>query len=144
MHASMVHVPTCQKHANFSFLKAKVPVNEATCQRCANYSICVPTCQRLAKFSTWHANVANEVPIFHFGMPTCQKACQIFKHFSYKMLREISILYYYIKNSILDIIVIHMICTCIIHKFLYISILPIMCKGKCVEFLFFETFLFFS
>ena len=37
---------------------------------------------------------------FQLGVKTCQKACQFFKH-SYEMLKEISILYYYIKSSTL-------------------------------------------
>ena len=40
------------------------------------------------------------VPTGQLGVKTCQKACQFFKH-SYEMLKEISILYYYIKNSTL-------------------------------------------
>ena len=84
MRASVAYVPTCQTRANFSFLCANVPVNVSTCQSCAN-------------FSTWHANVANDMPICYFCVPTCQ----FFKHSSYEMLREISLLYYFIKNSTL-------------------------------------------
>ena len=65
--------------------------------------------------------------MFQFGMPTCQtvchffnlacqrgqRACQFFKHSSYEMLREISILYYYIKNSTLYILI-HIMCVCIL------------------------------
>ena len=64
------------------------------------FQLGVPTCQRCANFSTWHANVPNGVPVLCFGGPTCQNACQFFKLFNfYEMLREISIRYYYIKNS---------------------------------------------
>ena len=74
------------------------------CQKRANEPINVPMCQRCASYSTWSANVpkschraifptwrANRVPIFHFGG-------QIFKHSFYEILRESSILYYYIKK----------------------------------------------
>ena len=88
MRASVAYVLTYQTRANFSFLCANVPVNVSTCQSCAN-------------FSTWHAKVANDMPIFYFCVPTCQKVCQFFKHSSYEMLREISLLYYFIKNSAL-------------------------------------------
>ena len=109
-----------------------------TCQRA-----CVPawftcqlayvsTCQKCAKFSILRANVPNNVQgvaMFQLGMPTCQtacrffnlacqsaKECQFFKHSSYEMLREISILYYYIKFYIvLDITLIHIMCVCIVH-----------------------------
>ena len=63
----------------------------STCQ-----SACVPTCQRAcvpAWFTCQRAYV-----------PTCQMACQFFKYFSYEMLREISILYCYVKNSTLHLI----------------------------------------
>ena len=64
-------------------------------------------CQRVKQRAivlTWRPNVPNGVPIFQLGVPMCQKACQFFKHFSYQMLWEISILYYYIKNSTLYLI----------------------------------------
>ena len=90
LRASVVYVPTC--------LHAKVP---KTCQ------VLTFMCQRATRcgnVSTWHANVPNGVPVFQLGVPTCQRACQFFKHSSYEMLREISILYYYIKNSTLYLI----------------------------------------
>ena len=42
--------------------------------------------------------------LLYFYVPTCQKACYFFKHSSDEMLKEISILYYFIKNSILHLI----------------------------------------
>ena len=71
-------MPMCQKRTHISFLRTNVP-----------------TAIRRANVLTWRANVPNGVPIFQFGMPACQKACQFFKHSSYEMLREISIIYYY-------------------------------------------------
>ena len=62
----------------------------------------IRTCQRAIRRAndfTWRENVPNAVTIFQLGVPTCQKACQFFKHSSYEMLIEISILYYYIENS---------------------------------------------
>ena len=70
--------PACQKRTHISFLRTNVP-----------------TAIRRANVLTWRANVPNGVPIFQFGMPACQKACQFFKHSFYEMLREISIIYYY-------------------------------------------------
>ena len=82
MHASVVYVPICQR--------ANVP---NACQ------LLIFTCQRAnkchANFSTWRDNVPNGVPNFYFCVPTYQKACQIFKHFSYEMLRKISRLCFY-------------------------------------------------
>ena len=76
-----------QKHANFSFL-------------CANVQIKVPTCHTTCHFFlTQCSNRTNGVPIFQLGMPMYQKTCQVFKQSPYKMLKEISTLYYYIKNS---------------------------------------------
>ena len=66
-------VPTCQKRANISFLRANVP---KTCyfsnwranvpKACQHFSF---TCQRAnvpktCHFSSWHANVPKDVPIF--------------------------------------------------------------------------------
>ena len=82
LHASAVYAPTCQKLANFSFLCANVPIN-------------VPRAKRRAIVLIWYANVPNGVPIFQLVVATCKKTCQFFKHSSYEMLSEISILYYH-------------------------------------------------
>ena len=82
--ASMVYVPTCQKHANFSFLHASMPINVQMCHMaCQCFNLACQHAKRCTNFSSWHA--------------MCQKACKFFKHFSSKMLKEISKLYYYIK-----------------------------------------------
>ena len=102
-------------------------------------------CQKLANFSPWRANLPNGVSIFHFGMPMCQKACQIFKHSSYEILMEISIPYYYIKHATLYLIsYLYIRYICMVHKNCIISHFYTLChiKGKCAEFLFFGTFLF--
>ena len=96
---------TCQKHANFSFLRT-------------NVLILMPTCHKLCQCFLWSANVLNGLSIFQLDVPACQNPCQYFKNSSYKMLREISILYYYIKKFciVLGITVILIICICIVHK----------------------------
>ena len=48
-----VNLPTCQKRANFSFLRANVPKN-------------VPTCQRRTSYSTWCANVLKANQSFNY------------------------------------------------------------------------------
>ena len=135
LRASMVHVPTCQKHANFSFLRANVPVNVPTCHTaCQCFNLACQRAKWRANFSTWHANVSKGVPTF--------------RRSSYKMLSEISILYYYIKRFciLLDIIVIHIICICIVNKNFIILHFYTSChiKEKCVEFFIFYYFFLFS
>ena len=106
LHASMVYMSTCQKRASFSFLRANVAINVPTyytaCQ-CFNLA-----CQR-----------ANDVPIFQLGVPTCQKACQFYRHSSYEMLSEISILYYYIKNYTFYHILLHSTYPTFCHSYTY-------------------------
>ena len=63
-----------------------------------NVPINVPMCFNLV------CHIQNGMIIFLFGMSTCQKVCQFFKYSSYEMLREISIFYSYIKNSMLHLI----------------------------------------
>ena len=121
---------TCQKRANFSFLRVNVPTN-------------VPTSHVTCHL---HANVPNGVPIFRFGVPTCQKACQFFRHSFYEILREVSTLSLLYKKFyiILHIIVIHIIC--IVHKNCIKLNFYTSChiKQKCVEFFFFIIFLLYS
>ena len=108
--ASVVYMPTWPRHN----MPNACQLLTFTCQhanKCANvpkvcqlFNLASQRAKTLLIFYTWGANVPNGMPIFHFGMLTPQKACQIFKHSSYEMLREISILYYYIKNSTLYLI----------------------------------------
>ena len=85
---------------------------------CQRASMPVPfKCQRTRSMSTFHlyvltfepairpTNIRNGMPIFQLdmqifqlGMPTCQKMCLFFKHSSYEMLKEISILYYWMLS----------------------------------------------
>ena len=115
-----------------------------------SYLPCVPawsTCQ--------YANVPKACQLLIF---TCQRAIvpmnapkvvQVFQTF---LLRNdqgnfYTLLLLYKKLYIIfDIIVIHMICICIVHENCIILHFYISShiKGKCSEFLFFETFLFFS
>ena len=110
-------MPTCQKRTNLSFLRANVPLN-------------VP---RSASFSTWCTNVPDNVLIYQLGVPSYHKAGHYFKHSSYGILKEISILNYYTKNSTLYLI---SLCICIVHKNCIILHFYASChiKGKCVEF----------
>ena len=55
-----VHVTTCQKRANFFFLRANVPIN-------------VPTCQRRANFSTWCTNVSKECQFFNLAYQSAKR-----------------------------------------------------------------------
>ena len=85
---------TCQRAKSVPSSHFYVPKCQKTCQRAI----------RSANVSTWHVNMPNGVAVFQIGVPTCRRARQFFKHSSYEMLREISILYYYIKNSTLYLI----------------------------------------
>ena len=125
------HVPMCQNRANFSFLRANVPINVPACQKA--YQLFNLACQRAkwrANFSFWPANVPKGVPIF-----------QTF------LLRNpngnfYTLLLYKKFYIILDIIVIHMISICIVRKNCIILHFYISChtKEKCAEFLFFGNF----
>ena len=72
------------------------------------------TCQRANK----HANVPNDVPIFQLGVAkSVPKSVPIYQTFLLRKGKEkFYALLYKIFYIILDIIVIHMICTCIVHK----------------------------
>lgn len=74
-------VPICRKRANFLFYML---INVPTCHMaCQCFNLACQHAKRCTNFSSWHA--------------MCQKACKFFKHFSSKILKEISKLYYYIK-----------------------------------------------
>ena len=53
IHAGVVYAPTCQKRANFSFLRERVnvPINEPTCQKACHF-FSISSAKRCAKFST--------------------------------------------------------------------------------------------
>ena len=107
MHACVI---TCLRATRFACQRACVPA-WFICQ-CA----CVPICRKRANFLfymlinvpnaiwhanvlTWRANVPNGVVSFELEVPTYQKAYQVSKHSSHEVLKEISVLYCYIKNS---------------------------------------------
>ena len=152
------YLPACQCGLRAKVLACQrgLRANVPACQHAKNVptshfyvSMCQQTSQRpmwLANFSTWHANVPNGVPIFRFGVPTCQKACQFFRHSFYEILREVSTLSLLYKKFfiILHIIVIHIIC--IVHKNCIKLNFYTSChiKQKCVEFFFFIIFLLYS
>ena len=119
--------------------RTNVSINVPTCQRCANYSTwCanVPTacqflnlaCQRAkwhANFSFWHANLPEGMLNFQTFLLRNAKGnfhtLMVYKKFC----------------IILDIIVIHMTCICIVHKDCIILHFFTSChiKEKCAEFL---------
>ena len=135
LRASAVYLPTCLRASVFY-----VP----TCLRTYMPKACqllICTCQSANE----RASVPNGVPTFQIDVPTCQRTCQFLKHFSYEMLREISIIYFCIKNSTLYLIS-YLYHTYIAHKNCIILHFRTSChlKEKCVEFLLSETFLLFS
>ena len=112
---------------------------------------CVPawfTCQQDKSVPTSHFYVPSCHMACHFFILACQRAnksAKFFKHFCYQVLRKISILYYYIKNSTFySISVIHIICICIVNKNCIIIYLYTAChiKEKCMEVFFFSFFIF--
>ena len=109
----------------------------------------VPAWKKRVNFLFLHSNVSYRLPFFFFIL-ACQRVnngAKFFKHFCYQVLRKISILYYYIKNSTFySISVIHIICICIVNKNCIIIYLYTAChiKEKCLEFFFFSFFLFFA
>ena len=107
----------------------------------------VPKTWQLLIFTCQRANLPCRVPMFQLSVSTCQTACHFFKLSSYKMLREISILYYYIKYSTLYLIswlYISYVYVSYIKNLLYfISMLHIILKRSVWNFLlFFIIFLF--
>ena len=91
------------------------------------------TCQRANK----RFNVPYGVPVFQLGLPMCQTACQFFNLGCQRAKRRASFsniaLTKYLGKFlyfILDIIVIHIICTCIIHKNCIILHFYISCQIK--------------
>ena len=103
----------------------------------------VPTWQKRANFSFLRSNMSYRLPFFILTCQRANKGAKFFKHFCYQVLRKISILYYYIKNSTFySISVIHIICICIVNKNCIIIYLYTIChiKEKCVEFFFFYFF----
>ena len=125
----------------------------STCQRACipawftSQRTCVLTCQKRAYFSFLRANM----PI---NVPTCHNACQCFLDvpiFQAFLLRNAkgnlyTLLLYKKFDIILDTIVMYVICIYIVHKNCIIFHFYTSChiKEKCVKFLLFETFLFFS
>ena len=114
----MVYVPAC--------LRANMPkvcqLLIFTCQRAnkrTNVSIFQLGVPRRANVLTWRANMPNEVPIFKLDVRTSQKGYQFFRHSSYEMLSEISIVYYYIKNSTFYYILLHSRNSTFYHSYTY-------------------------
>ena len=112
------NVPSRQNRGTFSFLRANVPINAPTCHKaCQCFNL---ACQRAKK----RANFSN-IPL---------KKGKFYTLLLYKR--------FYI---ILDIIVTHVICVCIVYKNYIIFHLYTSChvKEKCVEFFYFYYLLRF-
>ena len=91
------------------------------CAMRASVVVDVPKARQLLIFPRQRpnkrTNVQYGVTMFQLAVPTCQKACQFFKYFSSETLSEISILYYYTKNSTLYwISQFYISYVCIVHK----------------------------
>ena len=117
----MVYLPTCQKRINFSFLRANVPINVLTC-----HTMC--KCFNL----------------------TCQHA-KSHRNFQIVLLRNAKGNFYTLLlhkkfYNLFNIIILHIVCTCIVNK--NCVILPFSAfyqiKEKCMEFLFLMIFIFFN
>ena len=121
-------VPACQRglRANVLAYQRGLRANVLTCQR--GLHAYVPKACHVLIFTCQHANeranVPNGVPTFQIGVSTCQRTCQFFKHLSYEMLGEISILHFCIKDSILCLTSHLYICVYVSHiKIYYTSFL---------------------
>ena len=117
-------VPNACQLLIFMCQRITVPMHKATCQWCVG-------------FSTWHPNVPNDVPIFHFGMPTWQKVCQFFKYSSNFYTLLLYKKFYIILDIIYDMYDIWYVYALYIKVLLYfISILLCHIKEKCRIFVF--------
>ena len=121
----------------------------STCPR-ANVSINIPTCQRYANYSTWLADVPTACQFLNLA---CQRAKwrANYSFWCANVLKVVlnfkgnfyTLLLYKKFYIILDIIVIHMIWICIVHKNCIIFHFYTSChiKEKCAEFLIFWNFI---
>ena len=97
-------VPMYQKRAKFSFLRANVPKNVSACHKaCQCFNLACQRAKRRANFSTCGASVPKSVPIFQTFLLRNAKG-NFYILLSYKK--------FYI---VLDIILIHIMCVCIVH-----------------------------
>ena len=131
LRATVVYVPACFYVRVFTY-------QVSACQIAKSMPVShfyLSTCQ-----------CAMGVLIFKLSMPTCKKACNTFKHSYYKMVRKNSInnLLYRKFHLILNIIVMHMVCICIVHKNCIILHFYTSCYiiEKSVEFIFLWFFSF--
>ena len=79
---TVVYVPTCQKRANFLFLRANEPIKVPTCQRGKGVSIfqlSVPMSQGVPIFQIGVSSWQNTWHFFNFS---CQNVRQLFNNFS--------------------------------------------------------------
>ena len=121
-------LPACQRAKSVLNSYFYVP---KCCTACHCFILTCQSAKWRANFSTWRANVTKAVPFF--------------KHFCYQVQMQFSkknfytLLFYKKFYILLDIIVTHIICICIVNKSCVILYLYTSChiKEKCVEFFFF-------
>ena len=75
--ATVVHVPTCKIHKDFSFLRANVPINVPTCQFCSNYST-LPAKGRTNFLAIFQKNFST---LEFFNYPQHLQISRIFRQF---------------------------------------------------------------
>ena len=123
--ARVVYVPTCQKRANFSFLRANVP----TCQRHADFSTQRANVPRCVNFSSWRANMAKGVPFCSTSRAKrCANFSTIFQKNYIFYLQNISVpnifIYFVHLNYIPSIYILHI--------FFYLNLYTV-CKKPMVQ-----------
>ena len=140
-HATLACVPTCRR------------VSVPTCQ-CGLRANIPKACQLLI-LTCQHANKRANVPkpwqCFNLAYQRVQRCANFLnqkKFFLRKMIKEISILFKLLCKKfyiILDVIVIHIICRCIVHRNCIILHFYTSCniKGKCGKSFFCFVFVFF-
>ena len=101
LRTSMFYVPTCERAKSMPTFHFYMPTYQKTChEMCQYFNLACQYAKRHANFSTWHANVS------------------IFKHSSTLLnipLHSYTLLLYKKFYIILDIILIHIMCICIVH-----------------------------
>ena len=130
-------IPTSQRRANVPCLRANGPW---MCQRAYSVPMFYSTCQRAkwrANFLTWRANVPKRMPTFQAFLLRNARG------------NFCTLLLYKKFSIILDIIVIHIVCICNVHKHCIILHFYTSChiKEKYVNlffFIIFFSFLLFS
>ena len=135
-HAKSRAMPPCVP--TWSMCQRGLRANVLACQRGLRTKV-AKACQLL--IFTFQRVIRLAIFFFILACQRANKGAKFFKHFCYQVLRKISILYYYIKNSTFYLIsVIHIICKCIVNKnciIIFISMLHVILKKSVWNFSFF-------